>query len=54
MQAISRQDYEIAEANFVKAKSAYETSESTLSDTKLRAPFDGFVEQKYVENYQKV
>lgn len=54
MQAISKQDYEIAEANFVKAKSAYETSENTLSDTKLKAPFDGFVEQKYVENYQKV
>lgn len=54
MQAISKQDYEIAEANYVKAKSAYETSANTLADTKLRAPFDGFVEQKYVENYQKV
>ncbi len=54
MQAISKQDYEIAEANYIKAKSAYETSQNTLADTKLRAPFDGFVEQKYVENYQKV
>lgn len=54
MQAISKQDYEIAKANYVKAKSAYETSGNTLEDTKLRAPFDGFVEQKYVENYQKV
>lgn len=54
MQAISKQDYEIAEANYVKAQSAYETSQNTLSDTKLRAPFDGFVEEKYVENYQKV
>lgn len=54
MQAISQQDYEIAEANFIRAKSAYEASENTLSDTRLRAPFDGFVEQKYVENYQKV
>lgn len=54
MQAISKQDYEIAEANYVKAKSAYETAGNTLSDTKLKAPFDGFVEQKYVENYQKV
>lgn len=54
MQAISRQDYEIAEANYIKAKSAYETAENTLADTKLRAPFDGFVEHKYVENYQKV
>lgn len=54
MQAISKQDYEIAEANFVKANSAYENSQNTLNDTKLRAPFDGFVEEKYVENYQKV
>lgn len=54
MQAISKQDYEIAEANFVKAKSAYETSQNMLEDTKLKAPFDGFVEAKYVENYQKV
>lgn len=54
MQAISKQDYEIAEANYVKALSAYETSQNTLADTKLRAPFDGFVENKYVENYQKV
>ena len=53
-QAVSRQEYEIAEANYVKTKSAYETSENTLSDTKLKAPFDGFIEQKYVENYQKV
>lgn len=54
MQAISKQDYEIAEANFIKAKSAYETSQNTLQDTKLKAPFSGFVEEKYVENYQKV
>lgn len=54
MQAISKQDYEIAEANYVKAQSAYETAQNTLYDTKLRAPFDGFVEEKYVENYQKV
>lgn len=54
MQAISKQDYEIAEANYVKAKSAFETSQNTLTDTKLKAPFDGFVEEKYVENYQKV
>lgn len=54
MQAISRQEYEIAEANYARALSAYETSQNTLEDTKLRAPFDGFVEEKYVENYQKV
>lgn len=54
MQAISKQEYEIAEATRIKAKSAYETSVNMLDNTKLRAPFDGFVEIKYVENYQKV
>lgn len=54
MQAISKQEYEIAEANYIKGKSAYETSANTLEDTKLKAPFDGFVEKKFVENYQKV
>ena len=54
MQAISQQEYEIAEANYIKGKTAYETSANTLEDTKLRAPFDGFVEKKFVENYQKV
>lgn len=54
MQAISKQDYEIAEADFIKAKAAYETSQNTLEDTRLKAPFNGFVEEKYVENYQKV
>lgn len=54
MQAISQQEYEIAEANYIKGNSAYETSANTLEDTKLRAPFDGFVEKKFVENYQKV
>ena len=54
MQAISQQEHEIAEADYIKGKSAYETSANTLEDTKLRAPFDGFVEKKFVENYQKV
>jgi len=54
MQAISKQEYEMAEANYIKGKSAYEVSGNTLQNTKLRAPFAGFVERKYVENYQKV
>lgn len=53
-QAISQQDYEIAEANFQKAKSAYEYSLNQLEYTKLRAPFSGSVEKKFVENYQKI
>lgn len=53
-QAISQQDYEIAEANFQKAKSSYEYSQNQLEYTKLRAPFSGSVEKKFVENYQKI
>lgn len=53
-QAISQQDYEIAEANYQKAKSGYEYTQNQYEYTKLRAPFSGSVEKKYVENYQKV
>ena len=53
-QAISQQDMEMSEANYVKAKSAWENSKNVLSDTRLVAPFSGFVEVKHVENYQKV
>lgn len=52
--AISRQDYESMRANFDNAKASFESAESTLGETKLRAPFDGFIQKKYVENYQKV
>ena len=44
-QAISKQEY---------AKAAFEYAQNTLNQTKLRAPFDGFIQKKYVENYQKV
>ncbi len=52
--AISRQDYEVTRANYDNAKAAFENTESLLAETKLRAPFDGFVQEKFVENYQKV
>ncbi len=52
--AISHQDYESTRASFDNAKAAYENAESMLEETKLRAPFNGFIQKKYVENYQKV
>ncbi|MBE9487615.1 MAG: efflux RND transporter periplasmic adaptor subunit [Bacteroidetes bacterium] len=52
--AISQQDYEISIANFETAKSAYEYSVNQLEYTKLYSPFDGSVERKDVNNYQKV
>lgn len=53
-QAISTQDYEIAESNYLKAKSACEYSVNQLEYTRLRAPFAGSIERKFAEDYQKV
>ena len=53
-QAISLQEYEISAANYQKAKSAYELSTNNMRDTKLLAPFDGSIEKRLVENYQRV
>lgn len=53
-QAISKQEFETTEASFSNAKAAFEYAQNQLEQTKLRAPFDGFIQKKYVENYQKV
>lgn len=53
-QAISVQEYEISLANYQQAKSAYELSSNNMRDTRLTAPFDGSIEQRLVENYQRV
>ena len=53
-QAISRQEYETTQASYSNAQAAFEYAQNQLEQTKLRAPFDGFIQKKYVENYQKV
>ena len=53
-QAVSVQDYEISVANYQKAKSAFELSTNNMNDTKLLAPFNGSIEKKIAENYQRV
>ena len=53
-QAISVQEYEISVANYQKAKSTYELSGNNMRDTRLTAPFDGSIEKRLVENYQRV
>lgn len=53
-QAISKQEYETTKASYSNAQAAFEYAQNTLDQTKLRAPFDGFIQKKYVENYQKV
>ena len=52
--AVSIQEYEMSKTAFTNAKSAYELAQATLEDTKLEAPFDGFIQKRFVENYQRV
>ena len=52
--AVSIQEYESTKTAYTNAKSAYELAENVLEDTKLRAPFDGFIQKCFVENYQRV
>ena len=53
-QVISRQDYETSKANYERAKSAYDLSVNNMTDTRLVAPFDGSIEKRLVENFQRV
>ena len=52
--AISMQEFETTQASYTNAKSAFENAQNTLNDTKLRAPFDGFIQKNMFENYQRV
>ncbi len=53
-QAVSRQEYESTEASYENAKASFDNATSNLNQTVLRAPFGGFIYQKFAENYQKV
>jgi len=46
--------YEKAKADYVSAKSAFEAAVNELEDTKLLAPFDGYVGEVYLEKFQDV
>ena len=53
-QAISVQEYEISLSNYQRAKSNYKLSSNNMRDTRLTAPFDGSIEKRFVENFQRV
>lgn len=51
---ISASAYEKAKADCVSAKMAYETAVNELADTRLVAPFTGYVGEVYIEKFQDV
>lgn len=46
--------FERVESGYLMAKSAYENAQNQLNDTELKAPFSGYVFEKFVENHQTV
>lgn len=51
---ISGSSYEKAQSDLAIAKAAFETAKNELTDTRLIAPFDGYVQAVYIERYQDV
>lgn len=51
---LSASTFEKAKADYISAKTAYETAVYELSDTRLRAPFDGYIGEVYIEKFQDV
>ncbi len=51
---ISRADFQRLEATASTAKSNLEGAERDLDATRLRAPFDGFIAVRHVENFEEI
>jgi RND family efflux transporter MFP subunit len=46
--------YEKIESAYLMAKTSYENAVNQLNDTRLKAPFSGYVHEKMTENFQSV
>ena len=52
--SISKSEYDQKLALYLEAKSALMAAKNNLFDTKLRAPFESYIDQKLVENYERI
>lgn len=52
--SVSGTAYEKARADYARARADYEMAENNLHDTRLLAPFDGYVQQVFIERCQEV
>lgn len=48
------EDVQAAEAGIKRIKTDIQAAENALNDTRLKAPFDGYIGSKHVENYENV
>jgi len=51
---LSASTYEKARAEYTSAKAVFDTAVNELEDTRLVAPFNGYVGEVYVEKFQDV
>lgn len=51
---VSASNYEQARAANIAAKTAYNKAINDLNDTRMHAPFDGYIGEVYIEKYQDV
>lgn len=51
---IPENTFEKIKSGYLMAKTAYENAQNQLRDTELKAPFSGYIYEKFVENYQTV
>ncbi len=52
--SVSQNEYDHRLAAYLEAKSAYDAAKNAIVDTKLKAPFNAFIDQKLVENFERV
>lgn len=51
---IPENTFERVESGYLMAKTAFENAQNQLKDTELKAPFSGYIYEKFTENFQTV
>ncbi|HYQ57894.1 MAG TPA: efflux RND transporter periplasmic adaptor subunit, partial [Draconibacterium sp.] len=51
---IPENTFEKIKSGYLMTKTAYENAQNQLRDTELKAPFSGYIYEKFVENFQTV
>lgn len=46
--------YEVAQAQELSSKKALEDAKNALADTVLKAPFDGYIDERFVDNHETI
>lgn len=53
-ESVAASTYDKIELNYTSAKNAYESAKNALNDTELRAPFSGYINHVFVNNFEEV